>query len=168
MLVFAGDLTLFVINLNLLIMKKYLFILAASLIAASCTTTTKTARTENIPYSMYNANAADLQVAERITYSYTPTKEVQRAGLPNCKKAAISEALAQNGNADLLVEPQFVVSVRRGLFCTKVTNVTVTGRPAKYVNIRSLGDKVWTDPVFRGVKNATFIIGDVPAGCPKK
>lgn len=149
-------------------MKKYFFLLTAVLVAASCTTTTKTARTENIPYSMYNANAADLQVAERITYSYTPTKQVRRAGLPNCKKAAISEALAQNGNADLLVEPQFVVSVRRGLFSTKVKEVTVTGRPAKYVNIRSLGDKVWTDPVFRGVKNATFIIGDVPTCCPKK
>lgn len=148
-------------------MKKYFFFLAVTLFAASCTTTTKTARTESIPYSMYNANAADLQVGDRITYSYTPTRQVQRAGLPNCKRAAISEALAQNGNADLLVEPQFVVSVKRSIFFTKVTNVTVTGRPAKYVNIRSLGDKVWTDPVFRGVKNATFFIGDGPA-CLKK
>ena len=149
-------------------MKKYFFLLAVSFIAASCTTTTKTARTESMPYSMYNANAADLQVGERITYSYTPTKEVQRAGLPNCKRAAISEALTLNDNADLLVEPQFVVSVKRSIFFTKVTNVTVTGRPAKYINIRSLGDKVWTDPVFRGVKNATFFIGDVPTCCPKK
>ena len=149
-------------------MKKYFFLFALAFIAVSCTTTTKTARTESMPYSMYNANAADLQVGDRVTYSYTPTKEVQRAGLLNCKRAAISEALAQNGNADLFVEPQFIVSVKRSFFSTKVTNVTVTGRPAKYVNIRSLGDKVWTDPVFRGVKNATFFIGDRPAGCPKK
>lgn len=148
-------------------MKKYYFILAAALLAASCTTTTKTARTEAIPYSMYNANVADLQVGDRISYTYSPSKEIRRAGLPNCKKAAISEALAQNGNADLLVEPQFVVSVRRGFFGSKVTSVTVTGRPAKYVNIHSLGDKVWTDPVFRGVKNATFYIGDRPE-CPMK
>ena len=131
-------------------MKKCFFILAAAFMAASCTTTTKTARTENIPYSMYNANAADLQVAERISYSLTPSKEVRRGGLANCKRAAISEALTQNGNADLLVEPQFVISVRRGLFKSTVKSVTVTGRPAKYVNIHSLGDDVWTDPVFRG------------------
>ena len=118
--------------------------------AASCTTTTKTARTEDIPYSMYTANAADLQVAERISYTLTPSKEIRRGGLANCKRAAISEALTQNGNADLLVEPQFVVSVYRGLFKSTVKSITVTGRPAKYVNIRSLGDDVWTDPVFRG------------------
>lgn len=148
-------------------MKKYFFILAVALTAASCTTTTKTARTENIPYSMYNANAADLQVGDRVTYTYAPSAAIRRAGVANCKKAAISECLAQNGNADLLVEPQFVVSVHRGLFGSKVTSVTVTGRPAKYVNIRSLGDKVWTDPVFRGMKNATFYIGNAPQ-CPMK
>lgn len=155
---------------NIIIMKKYLFILAAALMAASCTTTTKTARTENIPYSMYNANVADLQVGERITYTYSPSKAIRRGGLANCKKAAIADALTQNGNADLLVEPQFVVSVRRNLLGSKVTSVTVTGRPAKYVNIHSLPDKVWTDPIFRGTKNATFYFG-TPAhgagpGCP--
>ena len=134
--------------------------------AASCTTTTKTARTENIPYVMYNANVADLQVGDRVSYTYTPSKAIQRAGLANCKKAAISEALSQNGNADLLVEPQFVVSVYRGFFGSKVSSITVTGRPAKYINIRSLDEKVWTDPVFRGVKNATFYIGGAPGGCP--
>ncbi|MBQ8454937.1 MAG: hypothetical protein IJ537_06340 [Bacteroidaceae bacterium] len=148
-------------------MKKFFFILAAALMAASCTTTTKTARVENIPYSMYNANAADLQVGDRVTYTFTPSKAIQRGGFANCKKAAINDALAQNGNADLLVEPQLVVSVYRGLFGSKVKSITVTGRPAKYVNIHSLGDKVWTDPVFRGVKNATFHIGGCPE-CPMK
>ncbi len=151
-------------------MKKYLFILAAALMAASCTTTTKTARTENIPYSMYNANVADLQVGDRVSYTYTPSKAIQRAGVANCKKAAIAEVLTQNGNADLLVEPQFVISVYRGLFCSKVSSVTVTGRPAKYINIRSLGEKVWTDPVFRGMRNANFYYGAPCRGmeCPMK
>ena len=40
-------------------MKKFLFMLAATL-AAACTTTTKTARTESVPYSMYHATEADL------------------------------------------------------------------------------------------------------------
>jgi hypothetical protein len=58
--------------------------------------------------------------------------------------------LEKNGNADLLVEPQFVYSIKRTLFGKEVTSVTVTGRPAKYKNFRSLPDKVWTDEVFRG------------------
>ena len=41
-------------------MKKYMLIAVAALMAASCTTTTKTARTESVPYSMYNATVADL------------------------------------------------------------------------------------------------------------
>ena len=147
-------------------MKKLFFICAAALLAASCNTTTKTARTESIPYAMYNANAADLQVGERITYTYVPTKDVRRGGADNCKKAAINEACAKNGNADLLVEPRFVITVHKGLFSRKVKSVTVTGRPANYVNIHSLGDDVWTDPVFRGVKNCTYVVGE--KGCPAK
>ena len=132
-------------------MKKYFFILVAAMLTVSCTTTTKTARTENAPYGMYNATVADLDVArERISYTFIPSKEINKAGLNNCKKACIQEALEKNGNADLLVEPQFVYSMKRTLFGKEVTSVTVTGRPAKYKNFRSLPDKVWTDEVFRG------------------
>ncbi|MBQ2362025.1 MAG: hypothetical protein II287_00255, partial [Bacteroidaceae bacterium] len=53
------------------------------------------------------------------------------------------------GNADLLVEPQFVISMKRGLFRKKVKSVTVSGRPAKYKNFRSLSDDVWTNKIFR-------------------
>ncbi|MCH5328164.1 MAG: hypothetical protein J1E02_04010 [Coprobacter sp.] len=134
-------------------MKKYMLIVAVALMGVSCTTTTKTARTESIPYSMYNANVADLEVGDRISYTMTPNKDILRGGDANCKKAAIQEALMQNGNADLLVEPQFIISKRKGLFSSKITSVTVTGRPAKYKNFRSLNDSVWSDPVFRGVKN---------------
>ena len=131
-------------------MKKIFFILVAAMLTVSCTTTTKTARTESAPYGMYNASVADLEVAaQRISYTLVPTKEIAKAGLGNCKKACIQEALAENGNADLLVEPQFVYSMKRTLFGKKVMSVTVTGRPAKYKNFRSLPDKVWTDEVFR-------------------
>ena len=131
-------------------MKKYLFVLAASLMTAACTTTTKTARTESVPYSMYNATEADLDVApQRITYTLMPTKAIRRGGLENCKNAAVQEALAANGNADLLLEPQFVVKRYRNLVANFVTSVTVTGYPATYKNIRSLGDEVWTNAAFR-------------------
>ena len=140
-------------------MKKYLFMLAAVLSTASCTTTTKTARTESVPYSMYNATEADLDVVpQRITYTLKPSKAIRRGGSANCKNAAIQEALTQNGNADLLLEPQFVVNKKKRLFGSKITEITVTGRPAFYKNFRSMDDKVWTDPVFRGAKgNGTHI-----------
>ena len=133
--------------------KTLLGICAVALVAASCTTTTKTARTEKMPYAMYNANVADLEVGSRVTYTLTPEKSVRKAGLGNVKEAAIQEVLNANGNADLLVEPQWVVKTRRGLFGKKIKSVTVSGRPAKYVNIHSLPDNVWTDPVFRGTRN---------------
>ena len=144
-------------------MKKYLFILLAAMVLTSCTTTTKTARTESVPYSMYNATVADLDVApQRIKHTIVPTKEIRKAGLGNCKEACIQEALEKNGNADLLVEPQFVYSMKRTLFGKKVTSVTVTGRPAKYKNFRSLPDDVWTNEVFRDKENKSAIKKFVP------
>lgn len=153
-------------------MKKLFLMAAVAATLVSCTTTTKTARTETMPYAMYNASVADLDVAaERVVYSMAPSKELQRAGLPNCKRAAVQECLSKNGNADLLIEPMFSVSVRRNLLGEKITNVTVSGRPAKYKNFRSLPDKVWTDPIFRGVKNVEvkYLNGQpMPATCPCK
>lgn len=129
----------------------------------SCTTTLKTARTEQVPYSMYNATVADLQVGNRVTYTYSPKKEIRKMGLANCKKAAIHEVLLANGNADLLLEPQFVISRKDGLFVHKITSITVSGRPATYKNFRSLSDDIWCDPVFRGVRGTQFhIFNGVP------
>lgn len=150
-------------------MKKFFLVAAVAASVVSCTTTTKTARTETMPYAMYNASVADLDVAtERVTYSIQPKRDLQRAGVANCKRAAIQECLNKNGNADLLIEPMFVVSVKKSLFGSKITNVTVSGRPAKYKNFRSLPDKVWTDPVFRGAKNVEvkYLNGQPMFGCP--
>ena len=126
-------------------------IIAAVLSVASCTTITKTtARTESVPYAMYNATVADLEVSpERIIHTYKPTKAIRKGGVSNCKEACIQQALTLNGNADLLVEPQYVVEMKRTLFNNKVKSIIVTGRPAKYKNFRSLPDNVWTDEVFR-------------------
>ena len=143
-------------------MKKYMLIAVAALMAASCTTTTKTARTESVPYSMYNATVADLEVSpKRITYTMAPSKEIRSGGVANVKQAATQEALEKNGNADLLLEPQFVLSHKKGpfgLLINKVTSITVTGRPATYKNFRSMSDDVWTDPVFRGHRGTSFNI----------
>lgn len=133
-------------------MKK-LFALLVPVVAAlsSCTTVSKTAKTADISASIRNVSVADLDVSpERVTYILTPSKAVRRGGTDNIKRVAESEALAQNGG-DVLVNPEFTVTKRRGLFGSKVTSVTVTGRLASYTNVRSLPDSVWCNPVFMGV-----------------
>ncbi len=137
-------------------MKKIALFCVAVLAMVSCTTITKTAKTADMPASFYQATAADLEVApERITYTMTPSAEVRRGGLDNVKRAAMQEALIKNGNADILVEPEFVISrQKRFILPPVITSVTVSGRPAKYKGFRSLNDSVWCNPIFRsGYKN---------------
>lgn len=137
-------------------MKKVFFLLSAALAVASCTTITKTAATADMPASLYSATVADLKVSpERITYTMNPSKAIQRGGFSNVKRAVENEALTKYGNADLLVEPEYIISQKKYLFRTKITSITVTGRPAHYVNYHSLNDSVWCNPIFRdGMKNA--------------
>lgn len=135
-------------------MKKFIlcaFAALATVCMTSCVTTTKTSKTENLNPELLVATAADLEIApERITYTMVPSVEIRRGGDGNVKKAAIAEALLKAGNNyDLLVEPEFVMEKTNYFFFRKVSKITVSGRPAKYTNFRSLGDKVWTDPVFR-------------------
>lgn len=121
---------------------------AATLLLSSCITSTKTATTMDIHPSVRNVTVADLDVApERITYRMVPSKAVRRGGIENVKQAAENEALQKNGNADILIEPQFVYAMKNG----KVRSIEVTGRPAYYTNFRSLSDTVWTNPVFNGM-----------------
>ena len=138
-------------------MKKVLFFAVVALMATSCTTITKTARTESVPYSMYNATIADLEVTSpRISYTMTPTRKIRRGGFENVKQAVINEALNANGNADLLLEPQFVIACKKGpwgIFINRVTSITVSGRPAIYKNFRSMDDSVWTNRFFRRSKD---------------
>jgi len=133
-------------------MKKILAFVCVALFAASCTTVVKTAKTADTPASLLSATVADLEVSpERISYTMVPDDKIRRGGLSNVKQAAENEALAKNGNADVLVDAEYVItSTNYLIFGKKVESITVTGRPAKYVNFRSLDDKVWCDPVFRG------------------
>ena len=125
---------------------------SAVMLLSSCITTTKTARTAETSASIQNVTVADLKVTDRrITYTMTPSKAVQRAGLNNVKQAAIQEALTQNGNADVMVEPEFVIEKERTLFGSRINSITVTGRPAYYQNFRTLPDSVWHKPGFYGM-----------------
>jgi len=133
--------------------------LSAVMMLSSCITVTKTARTANTSSSIQNATVADLKVTDkRITYTMTPSKEIQRAGLSNVKQAALQEALTMNGNADVMVEPEFVISMKnKFIFGKEVTSITVTGRPAYYQNFRTLNDSVWSSPGFYGQPNVVYV-----------
>ena len=125
--------------------------LSAAMLLSSCVTTVKTARIAETSAAIKNVTVADLKVTDhRITYTMTPTKSVQRAGLNNVKQAAVQEALTQNGNADVMVEPEFVIEQKRTLFGSRISSITVTGRPAYYQNFRTLPDSVWHKPGFYG------------------
>lgn len=132
---------------------------------SSCVTTTKTARTAATTSSIKNATVADLQVADqRITYTMSPSKEVQRAGLSNVKQAVVQEALTKHGNADVMVEPEFVISMKNNfIFGKEVTSITVSGRPAYYKNFRTLHDSVWSDPGFYGQPKVVYV-SNAPKG----
>ncbi len=134
-------------------MKKTLGLLAlTAFLFSSCQTIMKTARTADTTASLQNVTVADLRVGDkRVTASMDVPAEIRRGGLKNVKQAVEAKALDENGNADLLLEPQYVITKKRGLFGSKVTHISVSGRPAWYENFRSLNDSVWANPYFRGV-----------------
>jgi len=124
-------------------MKKLLVVMAVAACAllSSCSTTYKTASSRSVKAPIVAASIADLEITgNKITYTYTPPKGVWIAGVNNCVNAAVSEALQNAGQgADLLVELQYTLVMKRGLLGTKtgkVKSVTVTGYPARYKNFR--------------------------------
>lgn len=133
--------------------------LSAAVLLSSCVTTVKTGRTAETSSSIKSATVADLKVTDhRISYTMSPSKEIQRAGLANVKQAAVQEALTQNGNADVMIEPEFVISMKNNfIFGKEVTSITVTGRPAYYQNFRTLHDSVWSSPGFYGQPNVVYV-----------
>lgn len=112
-------------------MKKVILSLAAivAMGMVSCTTVTKTATTVGVDTSIASYNLADLEVSsKKISFTYTPTSAELKGS--NLKKCAVHEALKANGNADVLVAPEYVVKNNR--------TVTVTGYPATYKNFRAV------------------------------
>ena len=144
-------------------MKKNVLILSAAFMLTACITTTKTSKTAELPASFYTATIADVEVTpERYTWdsgAFQVPKAIQRAGMNNVKRHAEQRLLEavqeQTGKTyDMILEPEYAISVKKNFFSTNIIQVRVSGRPAKYTNFRSPNDSVWVDPVFRlGYKN---------------
>lgn len=118
-------------------MKNLLLIGAISMILASCTSSmrTYTATTLDTRSQLQTATTADLDVNEtRISYTMRPSKAIQAGGKQNVINAAVHEALLQHGNADVLVDLEYVLEYKDN----QIESITVTGHPAKYRNFRSL------------------------------
>lgn len=105
---------------------------ALSLSLASCTSSERTtAHTEDVATYISNFTSADLKVSEKkIEYVFKPTDSSDRNDMKILIDKAVSKALAENGNADVLVAPQYTVKSSSG----SVDCIIVKGYPATYVN----------------------------------
>lgn len=116
-------------------MKKLYFAAAACIfMLASCNSVYRiqnhTATVADVANSVATATVADLEIGSRTSFKYSTSEEDRHGGAANCKAAAIEAMLKANGNADILVAPEYN-------YDNELRTIEVTGRPAKYKNFRS-------------------------------
>ena len=145
-------------------MRKSLitFIGVLSLVLSSCSTVRETSTSISIPTSITSESTAELDVDyNKVTYKFVPDRPVRRGGEESVIKAAVSEALKANGNADVMVAMQYEIKVKTGFFGQKtIKYVIVKGYPAKYKNIRPV------DPPKYVIMDGCGQV--VPCGLPPK
>ncbi len=120
-------------------MKKINVILGASLLlmATSCKVHMATSTSMPIDTDIISRNTADLTVSqEKVSTKYFPTKQERKMGLNFIKQNAVAEVLEKNGNADVLVHPQYVIEKKNYIFRSKILSVKVSGYPAFFKNIK--------------------------------
>lgn len=109
----------------------------ATAILSSCSVVRhSTATTQDVKTAITSLNTAELEVSDqKISYTYTPSKQDRKAGIKHVVNNAVAAALRENGNADVLVQKQQEVVYRVNMFgVRKIKTVTVTGYPAVYKN----------------------------------
>lgn len=114
-------------------MKKIIFGAASCLLLfASCSNLSRTTTATMIDVNnvIVTNTIANLEVGERVSYTYNPESSERVGGADACKKAAVAALLKANGNADVLVAPEFS-------YKADMKAIEVSGRPAKYKNFRS-------------------------------
>lgn len=120
-------------------MKKFLFSAIAALALfgmSSCSTVKSTSSTLDVEDKIESVGTADLVISDtKIEYTLKPSKAIRRGGEKNAKATAVKEALKANGNADVLIAPQFEIKRTRNMFgYSRIKYVKVTGYPATYKN----------------------------------
>ena len=126
--------------------KLYLFLLVVFVLGlSSCKSTRSTATYQDPINTLRTVTVADLDVAEtRISYTYRPSCAVRLGGSQNVIKTAVQEALKAYGSGDILIGLEYTTISRWTIFpfLSPIREITVTGRPAKYVNFHSLPEKI--------------------------
>ena len=118
-------------------MKRFLIFAVIMLCLSSCALHRSTSATKNfVSKSPLEAPVvADLKVGEKITYVYQPeVNQKRRLTRQQLLEEAVAEALLKNGNADVLLQPQYTFYYIEG---QKFYKVIVSGYPATYFNFRN-------------------------------
>ena len=127
--------------------KLYLFLLVLFVLGlSSCKSTRSTATYQDPINTLRTVTVADLDVSDtRISYTYKPTYAVRLGGSQNVIKTAVQEALKVYGSGDILIGLEYTTISRWTIFpfLSPIREITVTGRPAKYVNFHSLPENIW-------------------------
>ena len=127
--------------------KLYWFLLVVFVVGLSaCKSARSTATYQDPINTLRTVTVADLEVAEtRISYTYRPSYAVRLGGSQNVIKTAVQEALKAHGTGDILIGLEYTTISRWTVFpfLSPIREITVTGRPAKYVNFHSLPEKIW-------------------------
>lgn len=119
-----------------MVTRKILAACVASLALGSCSTITHTSRTSAVDTRIYNLTVADMKVAPKrdsvtVDWKWNPLSTVSL----KAQKESATHALMNKSDADVIVEPQYIVN-RRGIF--RGGTVTVTGYPATYTDFRPM------------------------------
>lgn len=116
--------------------RKILAAGIAALALSSCSTITHTSQTAAVDTQVYNLTVADMKVAAKkdsvtVNWKWNPLSTISLSA----QKETATHTLLGKSDADVLVEPEYIVK-RRGLF--RGGSVTVTGYPATYSNFRAM------------------------------
>lgn len=116
-------------------MKKSILFVAAicALALSSCGSVSNHYSATKIPVgnTVSTNTVADLQVgAQRVSFTFNPTSQDRVSGRDNCINAAVQAFLKANGNADVIVAPEYKCKADN-------SEITVSGYPAFYRNFRS-------------------------------
>lgn len=119
--------------------RKILAAGIAALALSSCSTITHTSQTAAIDTQVYNLTVADMKVAAKkdsvtVDWAWNPLSTVSL----KAQKETATHSLLNKNEADVLVEPEYIVK-RRGIF--RGGSVTVTGYPATYANFRAMSNE---------------------------
>ena len=127
--------------------KSYVFLLLGFAFSiSSCKSVRSTATYQDPTNTLRTVTVADLEVSDtRISYTYKPTYAVRLGGSQNVIKTAVLEALRAHGSGDILIGLEYTTISRWTIlpFLSPIREITVTGRPAKYVNFHSLPENIW-------------------------